>query len=219
MLSRALLIAEPWDLGHEGYRLGGFPAPWAEWNARYRDDVRDYWRGAGTRGAFASRLAGSSDVFDRGGRTPAASINLVTSHDGFTLADLVAYDRKHNDANLEGGADGHNDNRSWNSGAEGESADLVIRERRRRRARAMLATLMLSQGVPMLLGGDELGRTQRGNNNAYAQDNELSWYDWDGVDASLLAFPRELGALRAAHPVFRRERWFDGGVAARRPSS
>jgi glycogen operon protein len=211
VLSRVKLIAEPWDLGPEGFRLGGFPPSWGEWNARYRDDVRDYWRGAGTRGAFASRLAGSSDVFAHGGRAPTASINFVTAHDGFTLADLVAYDRKHNGANREGDRDGTDDNRSWNSGAEGVTSDRAVLERRRRRARAILATLLLSQGVPMLLGGDELGRTQRGNNNAYCQDNALSWYDWDAADEDLLRFTRRLVAFRAAHPVLRRPRWFDGG--------
>jgi glycogen operon protein len=211
VLARVKLIAEPWDLGPHGYQLGAFPPPWSEWNARYRDDVRDYWRGSGTRGEFASRIAGSSDIFDSGGRDPAASVNFVTSHDGFTLADLVSYDHKHNEANLEDDADGHDDNRSWNSGVEGSTHDPAVLERRRRRARAMLATLLLSQGTPMLLGGDELGRSQRGNNNAYALDNEISWYDWEAVDEDMLRFTQRLLAFRAAHPVFRREHWFDGG--------
>jgi glycogen operon protein len=210
VLSDVKLIAEPWDAAPDGYQLGGFPAPWSEWNDRYRDDVRDYWRGQGTRGAFASRLAGSSDIFDAGGRTPAASINFVACHDGFTLADVVAYDEKHNEANLEDGADGHNGNRSWNSGVEGPTSDATVLARRGRRVRAQLATLFVSQGVPMLLGGDELGRTQQGNNNAYCQDNEISWYDWASADDELATFVAGLAAFRAAHPVFRRTRWFAG---------
>ena len=211
LLGQRKLIAEPWDLGPGGYQAGRFPAPWAEWNDGFRDRVRDYWRG-GTHalGAFAGALAGSAERFAASGRGPEASINYVTSHDGFTLADLVAYERKHNAANGEHNRDGADEAHAWNSGVEGETADALVRERRRRRQRAQLATLLLAQGVPMLLGGDELGRTQGGNNNAYCQDNDVSWYDWDGADASLVAFVRALVALRRAHPVFRRRRWLDG---------
>ncbi|MEJ7801472.1 MAG: hypothetical protein WKF60_13190, partial [Ilumatobacter sp.] len=184
---------------------------WSEWNAGFRDDVRDFWKGTpGTLGSFARRFTGSADLFGTGGRRPSASINFVTAHDGYTLADLVAYDHKHNDANGEDGRDGHDDNRSWNGGAEGPTDLADVLETRRRRVRSMLATLLLSQGVPMISGGDEIGRTQHGNNNAYAQDNEISWLDWAAVDHELLEFTRRLIALRTEHPVFRRHRFFDG---------
>jgi glycogen operon protein len=211
VVSQVKLIAEPWDIGPGGYQLGHFPPSWSEWNARFRDDVRDFWKGtAGTLAAFASRFTGSADVFNTPGRRPSASINFVTAHDGYTLADLVAYERKHNLGNGEDNRDGHDDNRSWNGGVEGPTGVESVLENRRRRARSMLATTLLSQGVPMLSGGDEIGRTQRGNNNAYCQDNELSWYDWAAADVELLAFTKRLSALRAAHPVFRRRRFFEG---------
>ncbi len=205
VLRRVKLIAEPWDLGPGGYRLGGFPRRWSEWNDRYRDDVRDFWRGVPHVGAFATRIAGSSDLFD--GRSPQASITFVTSHDGFTLTDLVSYARRHNEANGEDNLDGHADNRSWNTGVEGPTGDPEIVELRTRRRRSLFATLVFSQGVPMILGGDEIGRTQQGNNNAYNQDNELSWYDWDTVDEEFLAFCRTVVALRGRHPTFRRTAW------------
>ncbi|MDW3214616.1 MAG: glycogen debranching protein GlgX [Ilumatobacteraceae bacterium] len=211
VVGRVKLIAEPWDVGPGGYQLGNFPPEWSEWNGRFRDDIRDFWKGTpGALGAFASRFTGSADLFDRGGRRPSAGINFVTAHDGYTLADLVAYERKHNEANGEKNRDGHNDNRSWNGGAEGPTADETINENRRRRVRSMLATLALSQGVPMISGGDEIGRTQHGNNNAYCQDNELSWHDWSAVDEHLLDFTKRLIALRAAHPVFSRRHFFEG---------
>ncbi len=214
VVNRTKLIAEPWDVGPGGYQVGNFPPLWSEWNARYRDGVRDFWRGRpASLGDFAYRFTGSSDLYDEGGRRPSASINFVTAHDGFTLADLVGYERKHNLANGEHGHDGHDDNRSWNGGVEGLTSDPSIRENRRRRMRAMLATLMLSQGVPMLSGGDEIGRTQRGNNNAYCHDSELTWYDWARADGELVDFVRALGRLRAAHPVFRRRRFFRGRPA------
>jgi isoamylase len=211
VISQAKLIAEPWDLGAGGYMVGNFPPLWSEWNGRYRDDVRDYWRGADSSlGELAFRFTGSSDLYGSAGRRPSASINFICAHDGFTLADLVAYEKKHNEANGEDNRDGDNHNRSWNSGVEGPTDDEVVLERRARRVRAMLATLLLSQGVPMMVAGDEMGRTQRGNNNAYCQDNEISWIDWDGADTDLLAFCRRLTALRAKHPVFRRRRFFEG---------
>lgn len=211
VISSAKLIAEPWDIGHGGYQLGNFPHRWSEWNGRYRDSVREYWRGGDSMLAeFGSRFAGSADVFRSPTRRPQASINFVTSHDGFTLRDLVSYDTKHNEANAEGGRDGDDHNRSWNSGVEGETDDASVNMIRGNRMRAMLTTLMLSQGVPMLLGGDEMGRTQQGNNNAYCQDNEISWYDWDHIDAGLLAFTTELIRIRRAHPVFRRRTWLEG---------
>ncbi len=212
-LSHAKLVAEPWDLGADGYRVGNFPVGWAEWNDRYRDGMRAYWRGdGGVIGEFARRLTGSSDLYGRSGRRPHASINFVTSHDGFTLADLVSYNERHNDANGEGGADGHNHNLSWNCGVEGPGDDPAVRVLRARQQRNFLATLLLSQGVPMLLAGDEIGRTQSGNNNAYCQDNETSWLDWalDGERAALLGFVRRLVRLRAAHPAFRRRDFFQG---------
>ena len=205
------LIAEPWDLGEGGYQVGNFPPLWSEWNGRYRDGVRDYWRGADESLAdFASRFTGSSDLYGSSGRRPSASINFVTAHDGFTLADLVAYDHKHNEANGENNHDGEDHNRSWNSGVEGPTTDPAIVDLRARRVRAMVTTLFLSQGVPMLLAGDELGRTQRGNNNAYCQDNEMSWLDWSAVDHDLTAFVARLSELRHRHPVFRRRRFFEG---------
>jgi glycogen operon protein len=202
------LIAEPWDVGPGGYQVGFFPRGWSEWNDQYRDGVRDYWRGAEKALAgFATRLTGSSDYYEARGRRPTASINLVTSHDGFTLADLVSYNERHNEANGENNQDGHRDNRSWNSGVEGPSTHPAVRALRARRQRSLLATLLLSQGVPMILGGDEIGRTQGGNNNAYNQDNEVSWYDWARMDAGLLAFSRRLVSLRKQHPTFRRTSW------------
>jgi isoamylase len=204
------LIAEPWDVGEEGYQLGNFPAPWSEWNGRYRDSVRDLWRGERqSLGEVAARLAGSPDLYAGSGRRPTASINFVTVHDGFTLADLVSYDAKHNEANGEDNRDGASDNRSWNCGVEGPAAaDPAVVALRLRQRRNFLATLLLSQGVPMLLGGDELGRTQGGNNNAYCQDNETSWLDWQAAGADqLLPFAVELMALRRKHPTFRRRRW------------
>ncbi len=212
VLSRVKLIAEPWDLGGDGYRLGGFPPGWSEWNGRYRDTVRRFWRGdGGLIGDMASRLTGSSDLFQWGGRRPFASINFVTAHDGFTLRDLVSYDHKHNEANLEGNLDGANDNFSWNCGVEGPADDPSVIRLRRQQARNFLATLLLSQGVPMLLSGDEIGQTQGGNNNAYCQDNATSWLDWAGADHEMLEFVRRLLELRHRHPVFRRSRFFHGG--------
>jgi isoamylase len=211
VISQVKLIAEPWDLGEGGYQVGNFPTLWSEWNGRYRDTVRDYWRGADRVLAdFGYRLTGSSDLYGRTGRRPYASINFVTAHDGFTLTDLVSYDRKHNEANGEANRDGEDHNRSWNTGVEGPTDDPAVVALRARRKRSMLATLLLSQGVPMLRGGDELGHSQQGNNNAYCQDNDLSWLRWDGVDRDLLAFCTRLIALRAAHPVFRRRRFFEG---------
>jgi isoamylase len=211
VVSQVKLIAEPWDIGEGGYQVGNFPALWSEWNGRYRDTVRDFWRGEpATLGEFASRLTGSSDLYQADTRHPGASVNFVTAHDGFTLHDLVSYNEKHNEANKEGGADGESHNRSWNCGAEGDTDDQAILALRYRQQRNFLATLLLSQGVTMLLGGDESGRTQRGNNNAYCQDNEISWYDWDHVDDHLLDFTRRLITLRREHPVLRRRRWFQG---------
>ena len=213
LLSQLKLIAEPWDARLDGFRLGGFPGGWREWNARYRDGVRRFWRGEADRvGELATRITGSSDVFAAPPRGPTASINFVTCHDGMTLADVVSYDHKHNEANHEGNADGVNVNFSWNSGHEGPTADPAILERRRRRQAAMLATLLFSQGVPMLLGGDEIGRTQRGNNNAYCQDNELSWFDWQlGPDQKRLHdLTCRLVAARKRFRELRRERFFSG---------
>ncbi|WP_269937543.1 glycogen debranching protein GlgX [Arthrobacter sp. HY1533] len=211
VVSRVKLIAEPWDLGPGGYQVGNFPPQWTEWNGKYRDTVRDFWRGEpSTLGEFASRLTGSSDLYGHSGRRPVASINFVTAHDGFTLADLVSYNSKHNEANGEDNRDGESHNRSWNSGVEGPTDDPAVLALRARQQRNFLATLMLSQGVPMLLHGDELGRTQHGNNNAYAQDSPLSWIDWGSADAGLIDFVARLGRLREAHPVFRRRRFFDG---------
>jgi glycogen operon protein len=211
VISRVKLIAEPWDLGEGGDQMGNCPLLWSEWNGRYRDSVRDYWRGAGhTLPDFARRLAGSADLYQDDGRRPYASINFITSHDGFTLEDLVTYSYKHNEANGEDNRDGDNHNRSWNCGAEGPTDRPDVLELRARQKRSLLATLLLSQGVPMLLGGDEIGRTQRGNNNAYCHDDELSWFDWEHADASLCEFTRGLIAFRRRHPVFQRADWFRG---------
>jgi len=211
IVSQVKLIAEPWDVGEGGYQVGNFPPVWSEWNGKYRDTIRDHWRGeAHTVPELASRLTGSADLYSNETRSPVASINFVTAHDGFTLRDLVSYDEKHNDANGEDGNDGESHNRSWNCGAEGETDDPDVLELRGRQQRNLLATLLLSQGVPMLLGGDELGRTQGGNNNAYCQDNEISWFDWDDVDEDLLAFTQRCIAIRKGHPVLRRRRWFFG---------
>jgi isoamylase len=211
VISQVKLIAEPWDIGEGGYQVGNFPALWSEWNGKYRDTVRDFWRGEpATLGEFASRLTGSSDLYQGGSRYPTASVNFVTAHDGFTLRDLVSYNSKHNEANGEDNQDGTDDNRSWNCGVEGETDDPEVLALRARQQRNFLATLLLSQGVTMLLGGDEAGRTQRGNNNAYCQDNEISWHDWDHVDERLLDFAQQLIALRRDHPVLRRRRWFQG---------
>jgi isoamylase len=219
ILSEIKLIAEPWDIGHGGYDLGDFPPGWSEWNGRYRDTARDFWRGApGTLGDFATRLTGSSDLYGRG-RRPTASINLVTVHDGFTLTDLVSYDAKHNEANGEDNRDGSNDNRSWNCGVEGPTDDPAVLELRARQRRNLLATLLLSEGVPLLLAGDELGRTQGGNNNAYCQDNPISWIDWDG-DRDLLDFVAAVCRIRRENDVFRRgsvlRRWRASVAAPRR---
>ena len=212
VVSQVKLIAEPWDVGQQdSYALGHFPALWSEWNGRFRDTVRDFWRSQdGTLADFATRVAGSADLYGGSRRRPSASVNLITAHDGFTLRDLVSYDRKHNEENGEGNRDGSDDNRSWNSGAEGPTDDPDVLAVRAARSRAMLATLLLSLGVPMLLGGDELGRSQAGNNNAYCQDGPVSWYDWTAVDTELLAFTRRLLSLRRAHPAFRRRRFVQG---------
>ena len=213
VISQAKLIAEPWDVGPGGYQVGQFPPLWTEWNGKYRDTVRDFWRGEpATLGEFASRITGSSDLYQHDGRRPYASINFVTAHDGFTLRNLVSYNQKHNEANGEGNRDGADDNRSWNCGAEGDTDDLSVLELRRRQARNLLGTLLLSQGVPMILHGDEIGRTQDGNNNAYCQDNKISWVDWSLAEsyADLAAFTAALSDFRRAHPVFRRRRFFAG---------
>jgi len=213
VVSQAKLIAEPWDVGQmDSYDLGRFPALWREWNGKYRDSMRDFWRSQKVGGVaeFATRFAGSSDLYGGDRRRPTASVNLITVHDGFTLRDLVSYDSKHNEANGESNRDGTDDNRSWNCGAEGPTVDPEVLALRARQSRAMLTTLLLSFGVPMLLGGDELGRTQRGNNNAYCQDNEISWVDWSAVDADLLSFTKALLAFRRSHPVFRRRRFLTG---------
>jgi isoamylase len=211
VVSRVKLIAEPWDIGEGGYQVGNFPALWSEWNGRYRDTVRDFWRSQpASLGEFGSRFTGSSDLYQSDTRRPTASINFVTCHDGFTMADLVSHNEKHNEANGEDGRDGESHNRSWNCGVEGPTDDPAVNELRRRQRRNMMLTLLLSQGVPMLLGGDELGRTQQGNNNAYCQDNALSWYDWESADEDLVAFCRRIVRFRRDHPVFRRRRWFHG---------
>jgi isoamylase len=212
VLSQVKLIAEPWDVGPGGYQVGNFPVLWSEWNGMYRDTMRDYWRGEAGVGQFASRFTGSSDLYESDGRRPFASINFITAHDGFTLADLVSYNEKHNEANLEDNRDGEQHNRSWNHGVEGPTDDPEIVELRRRQQRNLLATLLLSQGVPMLLGGDELSRTQGGNNNAWCQDNEISWFDWelDEPRIELLEWTKRLIALRRAHPAFRRTRFLEG---------
>ncbi|MGI8872839.1 MAG: glycogen debranching protein GlgX [Egibacteraceae bacterium] len=220
IISQTKLIAEPWDVGEGGYQVGNFPVLWTEWNGRYRDELRDYWRGESEGVAeLGSRLSGSADLYEASGRRPYASINFVTAHDGFTLRDLVSYNHKHNEANLDSGSSGEDHNRSWNHGAEGPTDDEAINILRARQQRNFLASLLLSQGVPMLLGGDEFGRSQRGNNNTYCQDNELAWYDWAFLDGrepehvearALLAFTRHLVWLRREHPVFRRRKFFLG---------
>jgi glycogen operon protein len=211
VVSQVKLIAEPWDVGEGGYQVGNFPALWSEWNGKYRDSVRDYWRGVDqTLGEFANRLSGSPDLYASNGRRPSASINFVCAHDGFTLRDLVSYNEKHNEQNGEENRDGEQHNRSWNHGVEGPTDDPGINALRARQQRNFLATLLVSQGLPMIQAGDELGRTQRGNNNAYCQDSEVSWIDWENADRDLLAFAASLLAFRRAHAVFRRRRWFEG---------
>ena len=213
VVSQVKLIAEPWDIGEGGYQVGNFPGLWTEWNGKYRDTVRDYWRGEpATLGEFASRLTGSSDLYETSCRRPSASINFVTAHDGFTLADLVSYNEKHNMANGEDNRDGESHNRSWNCGVEGPTDDPEILSLRAKQMRNILATLMLSQGTPMISHGDEIGRTQSGNNNVYCQDSALSWMDWSMLEtnADLLSFARSVTSLRKAHPVFRRRRFFEG---------
>jgi glycogen operon protein len=213
VVSHVKLIAEPWDIGDFGYQVGNLPVLWSEWNGKYRDNVRKFWKGdPGQIAELAYRLSGSSDLYRLSGRGPTGSINFLTAHDGFTLRDLVTYNDKHNEANGENNDDGSNDNNSWNSGVEGPSEDPSINELRMRRQRSFLATLFLSQGVPMLLGGDEMSRTQYGNNNGYCQDNEISWFDWNLNDQQreLLAFTRGLIEFRKEHPVWRRRRYFEG---------
>ncbi len=211
VLSQVKLIAEPWDIGEGGYQVGNFPVKWAEWNGIYRDAMRSFWKGdGGLADELGYRLTGSSDLYQNDGRKPYASINFFTAHDGFTLRDLVSYNDKHNDANGENNQDGHNDNRSWNCGVEGPTDDPEVNALRARQQRNMLATLVLSQGTPMLLGGDEMGRTQQGNNNAYCQDSDISWFDWEHKDEALLAFTQRLIALRSEHPVLHRRKFFSG---------
>lgn len=211
VVSSVKLIAEPWDVGEGGYQVGNFPPVWAEWNADYRDCVRDFWRGEErTLGEFASRFTGSSDLYESTSRLPYASINFITAHDGFTLKDMVSFNTKNNYDNGDDNEDGADDNRSWNCGEEGHTSTTEVNTLRDSQRRNFFATLMLSQGVPMISGGDEIGRTQGGNNNAYCQDNEISWYDWENVDAEMLDFCRKLIAYRKSHPAFRRRRWFQG---------
>jgi glycogen operon protein len=212
VVSQVKLIAEPWDVGPGGYQVGNFPVLWSEWNGVYRDTMRDYWRGFGNNGGFVERLSGSADLYEADGRDPFASINFITAHDGFTLHDLVTYEQKHNEANLENNADGTDDNRSWNCGVEGETDDPAVNALRARQQRNFLTTLLVSQGTPMLLGGDEIDRTQRGNNNAWCQDNELSWYDWSLSPHAeeLRQYTRRLIRLRREHPVFRRDSFLRG---------
>ncbi len=211
VVSRVKMIAEPWDLGDGGYQVGNFPPLWSEWNGKYRDLVRDAWRSHdGCLPELAHRFTGSPDLFEKGGRRPFASVNFITAHDGFTVRDLVSYDAKHNELNGEGNRDGTDDNRSWNCGAEGPTGDAAVNALRGRQVRNLLATLLLSQGVPMLVAGDELGRTQHGNNNAYCQDNPLSWVDWGHADEQLREFVGGLVALRTQHATFRRRGWFHG---------
>ena len=212
VLAKVKLIAEPWDCGPGGYQVGGFPPGWAEWNDKFRDTVRDYWRGEASPAQLAPRLCGSPDVFSRRGRQPWASVNFITAHDGFTLNDLVSYNDKHNEANGEDNRDGHSHNRSWNHGAEGPEVDEPVRALRKRQMKNLLATLLLSQGTPMLLAGDEFGRSQRGNNNAYCQDNGISWLNWDHDEREerLIDFVRKLIGLRQKYPILRRSRWLTG---------
>ncbi|MCL2450724.1 MAG: glycogen debranching enzyme GlgX, partial [Polyangiaceae bacterium] len=212
-ISQVKLIAEPWDVGDGGYQVGNFPIRWAEWNGKYRDVMRRFWKGDGGLAAeLAYRLSGSSDLYEDDGRSPYSSINFIVAHDGFTLRDLVSYNEKHNDANGEGGRDGTNDNASWNCGVEGPTDDVNVRRLRARQQRNLLATLLLSQGTPMICGGDEIGRTQRGNNNAYCQDSEIGWLDWalDDERKALLEFTRRLIRIRAEHPALRRAKFFKG---------
>ncbi|KXB56060.1 glycogen debranching enzyme [Corynebacterium sp. HMSC077D10] len=216
VVSQVKLIAEPWDIGHNGYQVGNFPPIWCEWNGKYRDTVRDFWRGEpATLGEFASRLTGSSDLYANNGRRPTASINFITAHDGFTLKDLVSYNEKHNMANGEDNRDGESHNRSWNCGVEGPTEDHDIRKLRRRQQRNFITTLLLSQGTPMICHGDEFGRTQNGNNNAYCQDNELAWMDWSMLNldknSEFFGFVKRVLGIRSKHPVFRRQRFLTGG--------
>jgi glycogen operon protein len=213
VISQVKLIAEPWDVGEGGYQVGNFPAPWSEWNSKYRDCIRHFWGGEDRQlDEFGYRIMGSPDLYGFSGRRPFASVNFVTAHDGFTLNDLVSYNEKHNEANGEDNRDGTDDNGSWNCGVEGSTDDPDVLTLRAKQRRNFLATLLLSQGIPMLLGGDEMGRSQQGNNNAYCQDNELSWYDWNlqFANADLIEFTRQLLKLRREHPVFRRRRWLEG---------
>jgi len=211
IISQVKLIAEPWDVGEGGYQVGNFPPGWAEWNGKYRDCMRDYWRGADSMlGEFALRFTGSPDLYEEDYRSPTASVNFITAHDGFTLHDLVSYNEKHNEANGENNNDGENHNRSWNCGVEGETDDAEIVALRKKQTRNFLTTLFFSQGVPMLVAGDELGRTQDGNNNAYCQDNEISWINWEEADTELLTFTKKLIHFCKRHPVFNRRRWFKG---------
>ncbi|GLY15946.1 glycogen operon protein GlgX homolog [Kineosporia sp. NBRC 101677] len=216
-VSQVKLIAEPWDVGPGGYQVGNFPPQWTEWNGKYRDTVRDFWRGEpATLGEFAARITGSADLYEHSARRPVASVNFVTAHDGFTLRDLVSYNEKHNEANGEDNNDGESHNRSWNCGVEGPTEDESVLALRARQQRNFIATLLLSQGVPMICHGDELGRTQNGNNNGFCQDSELTWIDWSTLDEGLQEFTRQAAALRAQHPVFRRRRFFDGLPVRRR---
>jgi isoamylase len=217
IVSQVKLIAEPWDVGPGGYQVGNFPPQWTEWNGKYRDTVRDFWRGEpATLDEFAYRLTGSADLYEHTARRPVASINFVIAHDGFTLRDLVSYNEKHNEANGEDNNDGESHNRSWNCGEEGPTDNAEINKLRARQERNFIATLLLSQGVPMICHGDELGRTQGGNNNGFCQDNEITWIDWVKADADLIEFTREVSELRASHPVFRRRRFFSGEPVGRR---
>jgi isoamylase len=218
-VSQVKLIAEPWDIGPGGYQVGNFPPQWTEWNGKYRDTVRDFWRGeSASLGEFAARITGSADLYEHSARRPVASINFVTAHDGFTLRDLVSYNEKHNEANGEDNQDGESTNRSWNCGVEGASDDPEINALRAQQQRNFIATLLLSQGVPMICHGDELGRSQGGNNNGFCQDDEITWIDWANADAELQSFTERVSALRAAHPIFRRRRFFDGLPVRRRGS-
>jgi glycogen operon protein len=214
VLEKVKLIGEPWDLGPDGYKVGAFPVRWSEWNGRFRDVVRRFWKGdEGQQHDMGYRLTGSADLYEAAGRKIFASVNFVTAHDGFTLRDLVTYDRKHNEANGEENRDGTDDNHSWSCGVEGETDDGVVNARRDRQMRNILATLLVSQGVPMITAGDEMGKTQGGNNNAYCQDNEISWLDWslDDHRRALLGFTRRLIRLRLSQPVLQRRRFFRGG--------
>jgi len=211
VINQVKLIAEPWDVGEGGYQVGRFPVLWSEWNGIYRDTMRDFWRARDSSlGQFANRFTGSSDLYENTGRKPRASVNFITAHDGFTLHDLVTYEQKHNEANLEDNKDGTDDNCSCNYGVEGETDDPAINDVRARQVRNLLTTLLLSQGVPMIHGGDEIGRTKGGNNNTYCQDNEISWFDWEHADQNLKEFTAQLIHLRRDHPVFHRRGWYQG---------